>query len=347
MLLTLLVSAAAEAIILHPEHDNLGSLRDLPPDDILGTFATGSATAISPYYFLAARHQGIASTATFGGQTYNVTATYRISSDIDLRLVRIDLDGPPLANYAPLWEGSSLSGMELAIGGFGSTRGAAINQPAKVGYEWGAASNDPIWGFNVIESHAAFDDTEAMFARFGPTSHPSSAVGEATVGLGDSGGGWLVHDDGQWYTAGLTIAVQNLEEAIYGPQPEQLWAVDLTYEPYHTFITERLILPDPGHLLGDMNLDGVVDAVDVAPFVLALTDPALYESEYGIAPLLVGDINGDGWFDAVDVAPFVELLVNGGVSASAITIPEPTTGVLLATTGAILLLTRRRRRPIT
>ncbi|MEX2546015.1 MAG: hypothetical protein WD316_12875 [Phycisphaeraceae bacterium] len=91
-------------------------------------------------------------------------------------------------------------------------------------------------------------------------------------------------------------------------------------------------------LVGDMNLDGVVDAVDVAPFVQALTDPAAYQAEHGVAPVPVGDINGDGVLDAVDVAPFVQLLV-GAESAS---VPEPTSGGVL-TVGALMLLPRRRR----
>ncbi|MEX0886562.1 MAG: trypsin-like serine protease [Phycisphaeraceae bacterium] len=90
------------------------------------------------------------------------------------------------------------------------------------------------------------------------------------------------------------------------------------------------------HLLGDMNLDGVVDSVDVAPFTAALTDPGAYTTQYGIDPVLVGDINQDGIHDAVDVAPFVALLTGGGSS-----VPEPGSAALLAATAGLLL--RRRR----
>ncbi|MEX2546013.1 MAG: hypothetical protein WD316_12865 [Phycisphaeraceae bacterium] len=68
--------------------------------------------------------------------------------------------------------------------------------------------------------------------------------------------------------------------------------------------------------IADMNLDGVVDAVDVAPFVLALTDPLAYETQHAIDPAIVGDINQDGVLDAVDVAPFVELLVGEQTAAT-------------------------------
>ncbi|MEX0887166.1 MAG: hypothetical protein WD009_12090 [Phycisphaeraceae bacterium] len=92
-------------------------------------------------------------------------------------------------------------------------------------------------------------------------------------------------------------------------------------------------------LLGDMNGDGVVDAVDVAPFVLALTNPLAYDAQFGLDPLEVGDINMDAAFDATDVAPFVQLLVGGG-SAS---VPEPG-GLAITGFGALMML-RGRRRP--
>ncbi len=86
-------------------------------------------------------------------------------------------------------------------------------------------------------------------------------------------------------------------------------------------------------LLGDMNVDGVVDTGDVAPFVLALTDEQAYIDQYGLDPALVGDINQDGSFDTGDVAPFVQLLI-GGDSQS---VPEPCSLALLGLGGLLLL----------
>ena len=95
-------------------------------------------------------------------------------------------------------------------------------------------------------------------------------------------------------------------------------------------------------LVGDMNADGVVDTGDVAPFVLALTDPAAYMTQFGVdeaTMIAAGDINGDGAFDTGDVAPFVQLLVGDGQAAS---VPEPASLTILGV-GGLMLLRRRRR----
>ena len=60
--------------------------------------------------------------------------------------------------------------------------------------------------------------------------------------------------------------------------------------------------------LGDLNCDGTVDGFDIQPFVLALTDPAAYQSAYPDCDWLLADINGDGSVDGFDIQPFVQLL---------------------------------------
>ena len=54
-------------------------------------------------------------------------------------------------------------------------------------------------------------------------------------------------------------------------------------------------------LIGDVNCDGIIDLLDVAPFVEAVTGG--FNSK--------ADINQDGIVDLLDVAPFVELLTGG------------------------------------
>ncbi len=60
--------------------------------------------------------------------------------------------------------------------------------------------------------------------------------------------------------------------------------------------------------VGDVNCDGAVDAFDIEPFVLALTDPAEYGRRFPDCRVELCDINGDGAVDAFDIAPFIDML---------------------------------------
>jgi hypothetical protein len=59
---------------------------------------------------------------------------------------------------------------------------------------------------------------------------------------------------------------------------------------------------------GDLNCDGVVDFDDINPFVLALTEPAAYESAYPDCDWMNGDCDADGTVDFDDINAFVALL---------------------------------------
>ncbi len=59
---------------------------------------------------------------------------------------------------------------------------------------------------------------------------------------------------------------------------------------------------------GDTNCDGAVNAFDIDPFVLALTDPAGYEAAFDDCDLSTADANGDGTLDAFDIDAFIGLL---------------------------------------
>ncbi len=65
----------------------------------------------------------------------------------------------------------------------------------------------------------------------------------------------------------------------------------------------------PGSLIGDLNCDGVVDFGDINPFVLRLTDPAVYAAQFPDCPDANGDIDEDGTVDFGDINPFVALLL--------------------------------------
>jgi hypothetical protein len=88
---------------------------------------------------------------------------------------------------------------------------------------------------------------------------------------------------------------------------------------------------EPEYDLGDVNLDGEVNGLDVDPFVDLVTSGD-FQTE--------ADMNGDGAVNGLDVDPFVEAVVGGGVQA----VPEPGTLVLaLFASLALIALGRRRK----
>jgi hypothetical protein len=62
---------------------------------------------------------------------------------------------------------------------------------------------------------------------------------------------------------------------------------------------------------GDANCDGVIDAFDIDPFVLALTNLPAWQAQYCDGDIYTVDINGDTKVDAFDIDPFVECLTVG------------------------------------
>jgi len=64
----------------------------------------------------------------------------------------------------------------------------------------------------------------------------------------------------------------------------------------------------PQYQSGDLNCDGAINAFDIDPFTLALTDPAGYAAAYPNCDIDLADINADGQVNAFDIDPFVDLL---------------------------------------
>ncbi len=89
------------------------------------------------------------------------------------------------------------------------------------------------------------------------------------------------------------------------------------------------------YALGDMNLDNFVDANDAPDFVLGLLDPLQYWATHGFMfPIQAGNFHADSSFDFDDIQGFADAV--GALSAEEIytliaemSVPEPTTGVLL------------------
>jgi hypothetical protein len=73
-------------------------------------------------------------------------------------------------------------------------------------------------------------------------------------------------------------------------------------------------IPDECDIPGDLNCDGLVNAFDIDPFVLALADQPAYAVAYPDCYAMNGDVNQDGEVNAFDIDPFV-LRLTGAAGA--------------------------------
>ena len=60
--------------------------------------------------------------------------------------------------------------------------------------------------------------------------------------------------------------------------------------------------------LGDLNCDGIVSVGDIGAFVIAVTNPSQYSTQFPSCEILNADINGDNAVTVGDIGPFVTLL---------------------------------------
>jgi hypothetical protein len=88
-----------------------------------------------------------------------------------------------------------------------------------------------------------------------------------------------------------------------------------------------------GVLVGDVNLDGEANGLDVSPFVSVVLNGGFQRE---------ADLNFDGNVDGLDVDPFVAAVMAGGVQA----VPEPSP-IVLATLGVLGVIGFYRRRRAT
>jgi hypothetical protein len=74
----------------------------------------------------------------------------------------------------------------------------------------------------------------------------------------------------------------------------------------------QLVAPErPCTATGDANCDGAVNTFDIDPFVIALTNPTLWQATYPCDYLGAADCNHDGSVNTFDIDPFVLCLTVG------------------------------------
>jgi hypothetical protein len=131
---------------------------------------------------------------------------------------------------------------------------------------------------------------------------------------------------------GFGVALNDDDDAEVPRDAQLMWATELNdlWMNASSFPSVELA-PRAETTLGDVNLDGDVNGLDVDPFVALVTGGG-FQAE--------GDMNGDGVVNGLDVDPFVASVLGGGVSA----VPEPATLALLVCAGLFGLAGVGRRR---
>jgi len=330
MILTVAVAAAfllssvrpAQALVLHPDGDpNLAAWTDRPPKNVIGRWGgNASCVAVSPNCVLTTRHQlrGIGTLVEIDGVKYPVTQVW-VCATADLRLAK--LHGANLPDFVGLYEQTDESGRQIVIGGCGVGAGAPLQTNSRTyGYEWADyASRALRMGTNRIEGAAAQNElegftTDIVLADFDALGSGISTAYETIPAAYDSGGGWFIKTADAWKLAGLTRAVESHYEPGHQDDPNyilyQSWfrkqdnpilldpdTLDaVRISSYAQWINDTL----PGVLLGDLNGDDHVDAVDFAVFALHWRRTDCREPDW----CLGADSEPDGDLDALDLAGF-------------------------------------------
>ncbi len=183
-----------------------------------GTYGAYLGTMIAPQYFITAQHFGtqgstFTQSSLFNGGTnvtYNIDtaancgAGYWDIAGTDLRIFKIQ---GTFSTYAPLYTGSSETGLTMEINGRGGPRGADV-LVGGVLHGWQDTTPDGTarWGTNTVSgiySSAIGDLLTASFSASGTAE-------EATLSNGDSGGGVFVDDGGIWKLAGVNYSIDGM-----------------------------------------------------------------------------------------------------------------------------------------
>jgi sugar lactone lactonase YvrE len=103
---------------------------------------------------------------------------------------------------------------------------------------------------------------------------------------------------------------------LYASQPETGKILRITPHAQVSTVTSGIVYPNDvvvGVVVpGDLNCDASINFGDINPFVLYLSDFAIWQSTYPQCPAENGDVNGDGSYPSFgDINPFVALLTGG------------------------------------
>lgn len=175
------------------------------------------------------------------------------------------------------------------------------------------SSDEPAWaniGGNDL-ANAPGDWRDNFFFRFLHTQNPSISVDDRFDIMFDGGG--LTDNQGLDYLPDTYRVLGNngthdLNGSIdtgTGASPDVLQSL-ITASDHLPIYADFVVVSIPGAvLLGDVNLDGVVDFADIPPFIALLSTEG-FQAE--------ADIDLDGSITFMDIPPFIDILITNNQS---------------------------------
>jgi hypothetical protein len=239
-----------------------------------------------------------------------------------------------LGNYdAVIWlageqstgDGTIRGAEQTAITNYINAGGRLFVSGSELGWDLVANNNGSSFFTNTLKAGYVGDDAGTYTA----TGAAGSIFSGVSVGIDDGSQFYDVDFPDRLSAAGGSTIAMNYVGGTGGGAATQ-WAsgrarvvtMGFPFETITTANTRSTVMArvlDYFQMLqiGDMNNDGQINNLDIAPFVQGLTSPESFRTAFGYSPIIRGDVNGDGAFNNLDIAPFVALLTGGRTAVAA------------------------------
>lgn len=177
-----------------------------------GKWGAFSGTAISPHYFITAKHcgGGVGLPFLLNGKGYTAVECFP-SPRADIAIWRVR---EPMPVWAPLYLGTGEYGKEIVVFGRGGQRGGPVKVDGRLrGWSWDAGDGRMSWGRNRVSGFSFGDSAgrqpttgELLLFTFDEFDE-TTGDDECSLSGGDSGGGVFLNDRGVWKLCGVNYAV--------------------------------------------------------------------------------------------------------------------------------------------